>query len=119
MSHTKQIALRFFTTFLKGGITSSVILFSPALQFANFSDLKKFGLALVISFLTGGIAAFEKSLVPTPTTTQTIVQNVPVSPSQPLGATIFTATTNVPENTSVTSIPTVSDPSSTGTPSQE
>lgn len=110
MSQYKQVAIRFFSVFLAGGLASAAILFTTGVQLTSSDDLKKFGTSLLVAFVGGGIAAFEKSLVPTPTTTQTVIQPLAQSSQNAPGVTVITSTSNLPDNTSVTTIPSITPP---------
>lgn len=60
---------RFLKVFIMAGVVSCVALFSTFPTSFDVSDLKKFGVTIVIAFLTGGVAAVEKAYNWTPTPT--------------------------------------------------
>lgn len=57
---SKAFLLRFTKGFLAGGMASIAIIFQSATNVSTVSDLKKFGISLLIAFFTGGFLAVEK-----------------------------------------------------------
>lgn len=95
-------------------IALTVLSIEPAINGAVHDHLT--GQELIDGIVGILIAAATKFVYYANTVKGTTIQMTSITSPEGSTATVMNSTTNVPENTSVTSIPTVSDPSSTGTP---
>ena len=62
----KTIIIRFFKGFVAGGIASSSMLMATGVTVTSVASLEKFGVAVAVAFITGGLLAIEKSINYTP-----------------------------------------------------
>lgn len=58
----KTIFKRFLKGFFAGGLSSVAVALNAGFTITSLEDIKQFGFALVVAFLTGGILATEKAL---------------------------------------------------------
>ncbi len=58
----KSFLMRFVKGFIASGIASSLAVLNSGVVISSLEDLKYFGVALIVSFITGGLLATEKML---------------------------------------------------------
>jgi len=56
----KRLALRFIRTFISGGLASVTVQLATVPQLNTLTEWKTYGVALLIGFMAGGLAALEK-----------------------------------------------------------
>lgn len=62
LSKQQSVALRFIKGFIAAGISSMIVMVNAGVTIGSLDDLKKFGVALGVAFLSGLLMAIEKSL---------------------------------------------------------
>lgn len=60
MNKLTVVARRFTKGFIAGGLSSALVLIGQGVAISSVSDIKHFGIALVVAFLTGGLLSVEK-----------------------------------------------------------